>query len=236
MVEKLPIAVVVRPPSWVAVIALACVVEKACTSVVVSVPICAVVRTATWVEVSVLTCVVVRLLIAVVLRPDDLAGRELVEVERVEVVGRQRVELGRGQTRVCVVVSASSCVVEKLPTAVVVRPPSWVAVIALACVVENACTSVVVSVPIWAVVRTATWVEVSVLTCVVVRLVIAWWSGRTTCAVENSVSVSASRLAPTGVELGRGQTLGLRRGQRGELGGREVADRRGGETAQAASP
>ena len=95
----------------------------------------------------------------------------------------------------CVVDSASSCVVEKLPTAVVVRPPSWVAVIALACVVENACTSVVVSVPICAVVRTATWVEVSVLTCVVVRLLIAVVERPETWPVENSSRSSAFRLA-----------------------------------------
>ena len=153
-------------------------------------PICAVVSAATWVEVMVATSVVVRLPIAVVLRPATWRGRELVEIERVQVAGRQRVELRAWSDRASAsCVSASSCVVEKLPIAVVVRPPSCVAVIALACVVEKACTSVVVSVPICAVVSTATWVEVSVLTCVVVRLPTAVVLRPETWLVERLVEV-----------------------------------------------
>ena len=73
MVEKLPIAVVLRPPSWAAVRALACVVLKARISVVDNVPICAVVSEPTWVDVRPETCVVVRALIDVVERPATCA-------------------------------------------------------------------------------------------------------------------------------------------------------------------
>ena len=93
VVDRLLSAVVVRLPSCAAVSALAWVVVKAWISVEVSAPICAVVSAATWVAVSVPTCVVVRLVDRRRGQAGDLRGRELVEVERVEVGGRQRVEL-----------------------------------------------------------------------------------------------------------------------------------------------
>ena len=86
-----------------------------------------------------------------VLRPETWPAREnLLILSAFRLAGRQRVELRGGLLRVCAVVSASSWVVEKLPTAVVVSPASCVAVIALACVVEKACTSVELSASIWA--------------------------------------------------------------------------------------
>ena len=98
VVERLPSAVVVRLPSCVAVSAPACVVVKAWTSVEVSAPICGRRqrrRPAWWSACRPGSSV--RLLIAVVLRPGDLRGRQLGEVERVEIGGGQRVELRRGQ-------------------------------------------------------------------------------------------------------------------------------------------
>ncbi len=88
-----------QPRSWSgrrageALIAPACVVLNARTSVVVSVPIWAALSAATWLVESVETCVVVRLPTAVVLRPGTWAVGELGHRHRVEVGGREPVEL-----------------------------------------------------------------------------------------------------------------------------------------------
>ena len=113
----------VRPRSCVEVRAFACVVVKAWSSVEVSAPICAVLRRLTSVEVSVPTWVSVRLPIDVVVSPlswvldssgSSIASRALADSA-----------LSCDVVRPCcwVVLSAVICVVEKLPSAVAVRPP-----------------------------------------------------------------------------------------------------------------
>ncbi len=174
VVEKLPIAVVLRPPSWVAVMAPACVVLKARTSVGgqrADLRRGQHTRPGWWSASE--TCVVVRLPIEVVFRPRDLRGGQLGRAPTASM-------LASVSPLSCVVFRACVCAVVKAgrsawsrscSAAVVVRPPSWAVVSAPACVVLKACTSVVLSEPICVVVSAPTWVVVSVETCVVVRLV-----------------------------------------------------------------
>ena len=81
------------------------------------------------------TSVVVRLPIAVVFRPATCAVENSSRSSAFRLPADSALSCVVVRPRVCVVVSAASWVVEKLPIAVVVSPPSCVAVIALACVV-----------------------------------------------------------------------------------------------------
>jgi hypothetical protein len=99
------------------------VVVKAWTSVEVSVPIWAVVSAPTWAVVRVVTSVVVRLPIDVVLRPETCAFESSSRSSALRLPADSALSCVVVRPRVWVVVSAASCVVEKLLTAVVVRPP-----------------------------------------------------------------------------------------------------------------
>ena len=77
-------------------------------------PICAVVSAATWVEVMVATSVVVRLPIAVVLRPATCAVENSSRSSAFRLAADSALSCVVVRPRVCVVVSASSWVVEKL--------------------------------------------------------------------------------------------------------------------------
>ena len=156
--------------------------------------------TATWVEVSVATSVVVRLPIAVVLRPATWRGRELVEVERVEVGRRQRVELRRWSDR-----EFGSWSAHRAGWSRSCRPPWWR--VPPSCVRRDRRwpawsrtpgTSVVVSVPICAVVQHRDLRRASdVLTCVVVRLPTAVVSRPETCAGRELVEVERVQVGRT---------------------------------------